>query len=221
MAIKEITHWTDPIWNKQEEESERANFYFDQFKNTTMSPKEFKEAILEEVQTGCNEGVIDFTNKDKKHNTKFKKEIIKGTKNAAPSDSAIEKWSANHYWLLRRQALREHLKEVAHENFESRLVEKANSIADKIFRNIELMLNKQYNRLCKDDEDYNAYHNKADAEAVNISMDTIEVSRGWLTPEDVIETQDEEDVYIEPVDLESDEFMERELEFLERMVEKR
>lgn len=235
MAIKEITQWEDPIWDKQKEESERANFYFDQFKNTDLTVEQFKFFLMDAVGQKSDKSRTFFTYKDDKYNEKnineIKKYITSYQKNPrgrshpgkapAPSPRAIEEWSRKHFWLLRRQALREHLKEVTYENFESRLIENINELTDSIFENVKLMLVKQHERLAYD-EKYNAYHNKADAEAINISLQSIHVMEDWVKPEIIVdENVDDGNDYIEPPDLESDEFMDRELEYLERLVDRK
>ncbi len=167
---KQITNWKNPIWEQQDNEPDRAYFYLDKFLDFDDSLFSFSK-YLARVYKDESKRSLFFIRYDIQKNKKNEKEISKKKRKVSPNYDMLKKWSRRYKWRERK---------LEYKNNKAREIKKV--LFDKEVANIEeifkletenrlLVLRKQNQRLKS--EDYNPYHNKADAETQKILQDSM------------------------------------------------
>ena len=219
MSKKGITNWKEPIWEQQENESDRAYFYLDKFLDCEGSILAFSKH-LKRVNRDDSKKSLFFTKYDIKKNQKNQKEIAQKKRKVSPNYDMLKKWSKTYKWRNRKL---EYKNEKARQLKKILFFKEVENL-EEIFRleteNRLLVLQKQNQKLKA--ETYNPYHIKADAETQKILQESMYNDRHF--DRDEFEESDDnsnsENVEVNPTWEDPDIYNKR-IAAIEKLIEKR
>lgn len=177
MAIKKITQFEGDSWKKQEEESDRAHHYFNDFKKRHINREKYKQLLLKEADERSAKGHIKFWNSDKVFNKKNQKQIqlyndTEGKKGQCPKPvGVIPDWFNKHKWNTRRRDYWQFQEEEADEQIRALIRKRKPKIAKNLLECIDNTTNARKQQY--EEGRLSLSQNESGANAIHKDLDTL------------------------------------------------